>query len=170
LHKHISPDYSDSPRGTTSAVISYSSIGFRLSNGFDKSQDLSGSKRHWILNDYCATSSLQLAFPTVSGNVGDQASGGASLSTGVLIGVLMGVIALIALIGGLVFVGLRRKRNDDSEDSEEMDEDPDVPTDANAFTDADLGSIVFENQLEIDGDDGEDGESTPGNDGSDWAE
>jgi hypothetical protein len=38
LHKHVSPDYSDSPRGTTSAVVSYSFIGFPFSNGFDESQ------------------------------------------------------------------------------------------------------------------------------------
>jgi hypothetical protein len=113
---------------------------------------------------------LQLAFPTLSGYVGDQTSGGASLSTGVLIGVLTGLVALIGIIGGLVFVALRRKRNDDSDDPEEMNVDPDVPTDANTFTGADLWSVVSENQLEIEGDDRENGESMSGNDGSDWAE
>jgi hypothetical protein len=151
-HGQNSLDHHDSPREMASTFLFGSRAGFPGSNEFRGSQKFLASEAHSASDDPGTPLTLQLAVPAVSADVGGQKSSGASLSTGALIGIIIGLIALVVLIGCIVFVALQRKRHGPSYYSEEMDIDPDETIETSTFLGEDLGGVEFENQLEVEGD------------------
>jgi hypothetical protein len=89
-----------------------------------------------------------LSISTVSAAEQRQQSGSTVLQTGVLIGMVAGVIAVLVCVVWIVYAIWRCTRSL-PEKTTESDTEMDIPVDT--FGDA-VGNVVFENQMDTDGD------------------